>query len=57
MIFLIFDLDNSETLTLDEIISIFICHSNGFAKITDQLPPEYKNISNYAKIMFIKSDV
>jgi len=57
VIFLMFDLDASENLSLDEIISVFISCINGYAKFSNQTPPEHMNVIYYAKIMFLKSDV
>ncbi len=57
VIFLVFDFDRSESISLQEILIIFVCVINGFARITNQSPPSYYTIEYFAKIMFLKSDI
>lgn len=51
MIFLLFDFDCSESTSLNELVTIFMCVTIGYCKISEAVIPPFSTIEKYAKLV------
>lgn len=56
-LYLIFDLDCSGNISLNELLIIFKSIIIGYCKLTDAELPSYTQLEKFAKLMFLKSDI
>jgi Ca2+-binding EF-hand superfamily protein len=54
---ILFDLDNSGNISLNELLIIFKSVVMGYSKLTDTELPPYITLEKFAKLMFLKSDI
>jgi len=47
----LFDFDNSESISLEELITIFMCVVIGFCRLTETEIPNFKVIETFAKLV------
>lgn len=52
MLFLLFDFDCSESTSVHELITIFMCLTIGFCKLTETEIPAHEKIETYAKLVY-----
>ena len=57
VLYILFDLDNSGNISLNELLIIFKSVVMGYCKLTDAELPSYTNLEKFAKLMFLKSDI
>lgn len=57
VLYILFDLDNSGNISLNELLIIFKSIVLGYCKLTDGEIPSYNNLEKFAKLMFLKSDI
>ena len=54
---MLFDLDGSENISVEEIIIIFSCCVRSYCKLIDHSQPLQVDIARFAKMVFLKSDI
>lgn len=57
VLYLLFDLDCSGNISLNELLIIFKSIVMGYCKITGAELPSYLALEKFAKLMFLKSDI
>lgn len=57
VLYIIFDLDCSGNISLNELLIIFKSIILGYCKLTESELPSYIQLEKFAKLMFLKSDI
>lgn len=52
VLYLLFDFNHSNSISLDELVIVFNCVIRGYCKVTKSKIPKYSELEKYAKLVY-----